>query len=148
MVESWPCTLFILSTYPVNLTACHGSQGVQEVAARTSSIVNKAYSTLLNPFARAEYILELNNIEIGESDNVDDPELIMEIMEAREGLDSAESQDEVERIRAENAGKASVVQFFEPHASVYQRKYKRYFLAYLQLSLLKTGRRSKATLSS
>lgn len=69
-----------------------------------SSMVNKAYGTLLNPYARAEYILKANDIEIGESDNVDDQELIMEIMEAREGLDSAERQEEVEQIREENLG--------------------------------------------
>ena len=70
-----------------------------------SSVVNKAYSTLLNPFARAEYILQLKGIEIGESDNIDDPALIMEIMDAREGLDNAETQSEVEEIREENAGR-------------------------------------------
>lgn len=69
-----------------------------------SSIVNKAYGTLLNPFARAEYILQQEGVEIGESENLEDPALIMEVMEAREELDGAESQEEVERIRQENAG--------------------------------------------
>ena len=70
-----------------------------------SSVVNKAYGTLLNPYARAEYILQLQGITIGESESVDDPELIMEIMDAREALDNAETREEVERIRQANTGK-------------------------------------------
>jgi DnaJ-domain-containing protein 1 len=69
-----------------------------------SSFVNEAYKTLLNPFSRAEYILRLEGIEIGESDNLQDKELIMEIMELREALEDAEHQDAVDEIRAENAG--------------------------------------------
>jgi hypothetical protein len=48
--------------------------------------------------------MELEGIYIGETDSLDDPELIMEIMEAREGLESAESREDADRIRAENQG--------------------------------------------
>lgn len=81
-------------------------QDVQEVAAELSSAVNKAYSTLLNPYTRAEYILQLEDIHIGESESLDDPELIMEVMEVREELESAESREDVERIREENQSTA------------------------------------------
>ncbi|EKM61045.1 uncharacterized protein PHACADRAFT_51528, partial [Phanerochaete carnosa HHB-10118-sp] len=77
----------------------------QEVAVELSSAVNKAYSTLLNPYTRAEYILQLEDIHIGESESLNDPELIMEVMEAREELESAESREDVERIREENQEK-------------------------------------------
>lgn len=66
--------------------------------------MNKAYGTLLNPYTRAEYILQLEGIHISESESLTDPELIMEVMEAREELDSADSREEVERIRQENQG--------------------------------------------
>ncbi|GJE86120.1 co-chaperone Hsc20 [Phanerochaete sordida] len=78
---------------------------VQDVAVQLSSIVNKAYTTLLNPYTRAEYIMQLEDIHIGESDSLDDPELIMEIMEAREELETAEDREDVERIREENQEK-------------------------------------------
>lgn len=66
--------------------------------------MNKAYTTLLNPYTRAEYILQLEGFPITESEGLDDPDLIMEVMEAREELDSAESSEDVDRIRAENGG--------------------------------------------
>lgn len=69
-----------------------------------SSRVNKAYKTLLNPYTRAEYLLQQEGLEIGESDNVQDKELIMEILELREALEEAEDQEAVDEIRAENAG--------------------------------------------
>lgn len=77
---------------------------VQGVAVELSSIVNKAYGTLLNPYTRAEYIMQLEDIHISESESLDDPELILEIMEAREELESADSREDVERIREENQG--------------------------------------------
>ena len=64
--------------------------------------MNKAYGSLTNPYTRAEYLLQLQGMTIGESDNLEDPTLIMEVMEAREELESAESREEVERIRQEN----------------------------------------------
>ncbi|KAF7791860.1 hypothetical protein EIP86_002884 [Pleurotus ostreatoroseus] len=72
---------------------------------KLSSVVNKAYGTLTNPYTRAEYLLQLQGMTIGESDNLEDPTLIMEVMEAREELESAESREEVERIRQENISK-------------------------------------------
>lgn len=79
--------------------------GIQEIAAELSSVVNKAYGTLLNPFSRAEYIMRLEDIHISETESLDDPGLITEVMEAREELDSAESREEVDRIQAENGAK-------------------------------------------
>lgn len=70
-----------------------------------SGIVNRAYGTLTNPYTRAEYILQLQGVTIGESDNVDDTALIMEVMESREELDNAETREEVDRIRRDNLGK-------------------------------------------
>ena len=48
--------------------------------------------------------MQLEDIHISEHESLDDPELIMEIMEAREELESAESREDVERIRADNQG--------------------------------------------
>lgn len=54
-----------------------------------SSLVNKAYSTLLHPLKRGLYMLELNGITISEgTDNVN-AEFLMEIMEKNEEIEDA-----------------------------------------------------------
>ncbi|KAI0094895.1 Co-chaperone Hsc20 [Irpex rosettiformis] len=83
--------------------------GAYELAAEMSSRVNKAYKTLLNPYTRAEYLLQKEGLEISESDGVQDPELITEILELRMAVEEAESQEDVDEIRAENADNIKVV---------------------------------------
>lgn len=48
--------------------------------------------------------MQLEDIHISESESLDNPELIMEVMEAREELESAENREVAERIRTENQG--------------------------------------------
>ncbi|GAA5844424.1 hypothetical protein JCM3766R1_006390 [Sporobolomyces carnicolor] len=75
----------------------------QEWAKVWSARVNDAWKTLSNDRERAEYLLSLHGVTIGEADPVTDPELLMSIMETRESLEEAESSDQVEQIRAENS---------------------------------------------
>ncbi|KAL1924822.1 uncharacterized protein VTP21DRAFT_4476 [Calcarisporiella thermophila] len=67
-----------------------------------SSFINKAYNTLLNPLSRAQYILSLNGISVDESESLEDPELLMEVLETREQLEEAQAEEEVEIIATEN----------------------------------------------
>lgn len=69
-----------------------------------SSRVNEALHQLSSPLRRAEYILAKEGYAGEETDKLEDMELLMEIMEAREGLASADSPDEVAQIRQENDG--------------------------------------------
>ena len=69
-----------------------------------SSRVNEALHQLSSPLRRAEYILTKEGYAGEETDKLEDMELLMEIMEAREGLASADSPDEVAQIRQENDG--------------------------------------------
>ena len=46
--------------------------------------------------------LSLADVTIGEADSVSDPELLMAIMETREALEDATTQEEVDAIRAAN----------------------------------------------
>lgn len=48
--------------------------------------------------------LSLATVTIGETDAVTDPELLMTIMETREALDEATSEEEVQAIREQNKG--------------------------------------------
>ncbi|KAI0669889.1 Co-chaperone Hsc20 [Trametes maxima] len=77
----------------------------QAIAAAMSSRVNEALHRLSNPLRRAEYILTLEGHGGEETDKVDDMELLMEVMEAREGLANAQSPEEVAEIRLENEAK-------------------------------------------
>jgi len=75
----------------------------QDAAAVMSSRVNEALHRLSNPLRRAEYILQREGYPIGESENLEDPEVLMETMEMREQIEGAESKEEVEQVRAANA---------------------------------------------
>jgi molecular chaperone HscB len=66
--------------------------------------VNTAYRTLSSPLLRAQYILSQHGHTASETDTLTDEELIMNIMEAREELDSATSLQEMDDIRTKNDG--------------------------------------------
>ncbi|CAG8499595.1 2852_t:CDS:2 [Ambispora leptoticha] len=71
-------------------------------ALNQSSIINGAYQTLRDPLARAQYMLRLNGILVTESESIEDPELLMQVMEARELLEEATCEEEVKNIREMN----------------------------------------------
>jgi molecular chaperone HscB len=69
--------------------------------------LNEAYETLMDPLARAVYLLRLSGIETtGDGKSIDDPALLMEAMEMREALAEARTPAEVDavvgRARAES----------------------------------------------
>ena len=67
--------------------------------------MNHAFKTLQNPVLRAEYILREQGIDLAESEQtLEDPELLMEIMESREALDEATSQEQVNLIVSQTQG--------------------------------------------
>ncbi|CAG8465229.1 4204_t:CDS:2 [Ambispora gerdemannii] len=82
----------------------YSRKGQQEYAyAHTqSSTINEAYQVLRDPLARAQYMLRLNGILVTESESIEDPELLMQVMEARERLEEATSEEEVKIITEEN----------------------------------------------
>ena len=69
-----------------------------------SSRVNEALHQLSDPLRRTEYILSREGYGGAETDKLEDMDLLMEVMESREGLASAETQSEVEEIRLHNQG--------------------------------------------
>ncbi|KAF9175284.1 hypothetical protein BGX21_011415 [Mortierella sp. AD011] len=85
----------------------HNTNGDQVYAQQQSSLANKAYSTLKEPLSRANYILDLLGSPIHESETLSDPELLMEVMEARELLEDAQTEEEVEELKSVNDGRIS-----------------------------------------
>ncbi|KXX76132.1 J-type co-chaperone JAC1, mitochondrial [Madurella mycetomatis] len=79
-------------------------------AETTSALINQAYKTLSSPLLRAQYLLrELHNVDL-ESDErgveaAPDPELLMTVLEAREVIEEAEREEDLEEVRAANEGR-------------------------------------------
>ena len=73
-------------------------------AQALSARINEAYKTLQNPLLRAQYLLSLRGIEVAEDETakVDDPELLMEVLDARERIEEAESEEDLVEMKEEN----------------------------------------------
>lgn len=72
-----------------------------------SSLINEAYKTLQNPLLRAQYLLSLRGIEVAEDETakVEDPDLLMEVLETREMIEEAQSEGELVPLKQENEGR-------------------------------------------
>ncbi|KAF8745576.1 hypothetical protein AX14_006897 [Amanita brunnescens Koide BX004] len=78
-----------------------GSQK-QDVAQALSARLNNAYQTLLYPLSRAEYILELNQLPMSESDQVNDTTFMSHVMDARETIEEGEDESEIVALAEKN----------------------------------------------
>ncbi|KAL8712469.1 MAG: hypothetical protein Q9220_003317 [cf. Caloplaca sp. 1 TL-2023] len=94
-------------------------QGENKTKAEVvSARINNAYRTLLNPLARARYLLSLSGVELGEDESIAgtapavekggsiqgniDTTLLMEVMEVREEIEAAQSQEEIDEMKVGN----------------------------------------------
>lgn len=79
-------------------------------AEATSAYINEAYKTLLNPLLRAQYLLSLRGVDVAndETAKVEDPELLMLVLELRERVEEAESEEEIEEMKQENEKRIAV----------------------------------------
>jgi len=87
-------------------------------AEALSSRINNAYKTLSDPLLRAQYLLSLHygtdvssdeaaKLDGGDSQQGEDAELLMTVMEAREVIEDAESEDQLLSVRKENDERVS-----------------------------------------
>jgi molecular chaperone HscB len=68
-------------------------------ASIEAAALNDAYRTLKDPLSRAVYLAGLKGVELpGDGKTIDDPELLMEAMEAREELHEAGSIAQVDAL--------------------------------------------------
>lgn len=76
-------------------------------AEATSARINEAYKTLSSPLLRAQYLLDARlgvsaHPSSDEAARVEDPELLMQVLEAREVIEEAEDESELLPLREEN----------------------------------------------
>nr|CAB3465839.1 unnamed protein product [Digitaria exilis] len=70
-------------------------------AAEQSALVIDAYRTLRKPLSRALYLLKLEGIHVDEEKTINDPELLMEMMEIREAVNDASDSQTLEKIQSQ-----------------------------------------------
>jgi molecular chaperone HscB len=70
-------------------------------ASTEAAALNDAYRTLKDPLSRAVYFAGLKGVELpGDGKTIDDPDLLMEAIEAREELHDATSSQAVDALAA------------------------------------------------
>jgi molecular chaperone HscB len=71
-------------------------------ASAEAAGLNDAYRTLKDPLSRAVHLAELNGVDLpGDGRTIDDPDLLMEAMEAREALGEAATPEAVDALAAQ-----------------------------------------------
>ncbi|KAI1166506.1 Co-chaperone Hsc20 [Nemania serpens] len=78
----------------------HPAQRGHALSAR----INEAYRTLASALTRAQYVLALRGRDVAndETASVRDPDLLSEVLEARETIEEAEGEDDLVALREEN----------------------------------------------
>lgn len=73
-------------------------------AEATSARINEAYKTLQNPLLRAQYLLSMRGIDVAEDEaaKVEDPELLMEVLDTREEIENAQEEEELLELKQVN----------------------------------------------
>ncbi|KAM3502241.1 hypothetical protein MY10362_004979 [Beauveria mimosiformis] len=97
----------------------HAPGAAKSAAETRSALINEAYRTLANPLLRAQHLLALRGVDVagderlkmdaaydgdGDGDNNDDGAagLLMVVLEAREGIEEARTEADLEGLRTEN----------------------------------------------
>ncbi|CAD6575114.1 MAG: hypothetical protein CYPHOPRED_005576 [Cyphobasidiales sp. Tagirdzhanova-0007] len=88
--------------HPDRLPSSSDREKQLQYAGTWSALVNEAYKTLNSDSLRGEYLLGKRGIQIEEKDKMEDPGLLMEILEVREALADAQTEEQVADIREQN----------------------------------------------
>lgn len=81
-------------------------------AEALSSRINEAYRTICDPLSRAQYLLaSQHNIDVTAEDGAkahpQDPETLMQVMEAQEEIEEAENEETIEELKKDNESRIS-----------------------------------------
>ena len=82
----------------------HPAGAARTRAAAASAHLNEAYRTLASPLLRAQYLLALRGVDVAadEALKVDEPALLALVLEAREEIEGARAEADLESPRREN----------------------------------------------
>ncbi|PQK11049.1 hypothetical protein BB8028_0002g13670 [Beauveria bassiana] len=95
----------------------HAPGAAKSAAETRSALINEAYRTLANPLLRAQHLLALRGVDVAgderlkmdaaadESDDEAGAGLLMVVLEAREGIEEARTEADLEGLRTENDGR-------------------------------------------
>lgn len=72
------------------------------ISEEYSALINKAYSTLINPLERGLYMLKLNGFSIEEDSKEMDKVFLMEIMERNEEIENEKDADKLRQLNIKN----------------------------------------------
>ncbi|KAF8065471.1 hypothetical protein HT031_003072 [Scenedesmus sp. PABB004] len=83
----------------------------RQYSAAQAALINQAYGVLRQPLARANYMLMLGGVspEDSEAHTIEDPELLMEVMEAREEVEGEADQEALVRLHATNRARQAAL---------------------------------------
>lgn len=87
----------------------HQASEAKTRAEATSAAINEAYKTLANPLLRAQYILSLRGVDVANDETlkVEEPTLLMTVLEAREEIEDATAEKDLEPCREQNEARIS-----------------------------------------
>eukprot|EP00301_Raphidiophrys_heterophryoidea_P004387 c11910_g3_i1.p1 GENE.c11910_g3_i1~~c11910_g3_i1.p1 ORF type:complete len:255 (-),score=72.07 c11910_g3_i1:52-786(-) len=83
------------------------SKEVRDIAESVSSALNEAYHMLKSPTTRAQHLLAMHGYAIGESMEGVDPDVLEEVLLAREEIADATSPAQISRVTAQFESKLS-----------------------------------------
>lgn len=72
----------------------NASDQEKRLSVQQAALINEAYQTLKTPLARARYLLQVNGIELDDSDTSMAPAFLMEQMELREALAAVRDKED------------------------------------------------------
>jgi len=74
----------------------------KDYSADMSSLVNKSYAVLCDPLLRAEYLLQLVNISMDESQMEMDPTFLAKVLDENQSIGDAETAEELQVLNQSN----------------------------------------------
>lgn len=93
----------------------------KELSEQQASLVNAAYHTLKTPLGRLRYLLQvLEEVPDVSEATIQDPEMLMEVMEAREQVENTDDREELKTIQRENQAKFD--DLYSQASKAYQEK--------------------------
>ncbi|KAI9769634.1 MAG: hypothetical protein M1840_003871 [Geoglossum simile] len=80
---------------------------VKRSAEAISANINEAYRTLQDPLLRAQYLLSLRGLDVAcdETAKVDDHDLLMEVLDAREEIEAADEEEQLVPLKKTNTAR-------------------------------------------